>query len=85
MASLRADMDAILEAWVPESEAPSAKPVEDTVMAALFSTTTAPSPHPYEHTKRHRSRDDDETRAGKRDHLELEAVRTASLIDEEAR
>ena len=36
--SLRADIDTILEARVPESEAPSVEPVEDTVLAALFTT-----------------------------------------------
>ena len=34
--NLHADIDMILEARVPESEAPSAEPAEDTVMAALF-------------------------------------------------
>ena len=34
--SLRADIDTILEAWVPDSEAPSVEPVEDTVLAGLF-------------------------------------------------
>ena len=85
MASLRADVDAILEARVPECEATHTEPVEDTVFDALFQTTTVPSPQPREHTKRHRSRKDDDTLSTKRDHLELEAVRTASLIDEEAR
>ena len=52
--SLRAYMDAILEARVPKSEAPYAEPAEDTVMVALFSTTAETSPQPCEHTKRHR-------------------------------
>ena len=34
--SLRADIDTILEARVPESEAPSVEPAEDTVLAALL-------------------------------------------------
>ena len=34
--SLRADIDTILEARMPESEAPSVEPVEDTVLAGLF-------------------------------------------------
>ena len=34
--SLHAEIDMILEARVPESEAPSADPAEDTVMAALI-------------------------------------------------
>ena len=45
--SLRADIDTILEARVPESEAPSVEPAEDTVLAALFyyfrHSTTSPS------------------------------------------
>ena len=42
MESLRAELDTILEARVPESKSPSAKPTEDTVLAALFSTATLP-------------------------------------------
>ena len=34
--SLRAYIDTILEARMPESEAPSVEPVEDTVLAGLF-------------------------------------------------
>ena len=34
--SLRTDIDMILEARVPESEAPSAEPAEDTLTGALF-------------------------------------------------
>ena len=44
--SLRADIDTILEARVPESEAPSVEPAEDTVLAALFATSEIPPPHP---------------------------------------
>ena len=36
--SLRVDIDTILEARVPESEAPCVEPAEDTVLAALFAT-----------------------------------------------
>ena len=36
--SLRANIDTILEARVPESEAPCVEPAEDTVLAALFAT-----------------------------------------------
>ena len=46
MESLRADLDTILKAWVPESEAPFVEPVEDTVLAALFSTTVVAPPPP---------------------------------------
>ena len=44
--SLRADIDTILESRVPESEAPSAEPAEDTVLAALFTTSDIPPPPP---------------------------------------
>ena len=54
--SLRADIDMILEARVPESEAPSAEPAEDTVMAALFATSEIPSPPPREHVEKRRGR-----------------------------
>ena len=44
--SLCKDIDMILEAMVPEFEAPFAEPAEDTVMAALFATSEVPSPPP---------------------------------------
>ena len=44
--SLPADIDMILEAKVPEFEAPFVEPAEDTVMAALFATSEVPSPPP---------------------------------------
>ena len=37
--SIRADIDMILEARVPEFEALSAEPAEDTMMEALFATS----------------------------------------------
>ena len=52
--SLRADIDMILEARVPESEAPSVKPAEDTMLAALFATSDIPPPPPRESAKRRR-------------------------------
>ena len=51
VASVREDIDATLNTRVPEFEAPSTEPVEDTVMVALFSATSALSPQPHEHTK----------------------------------
>ena len=57
--SLRADIDTILEARVPDSEAPSVEPAEDTVLAALF-TTEIPPPPPRESAKRRRGRVEDE-------------------------
>ena len=41
---LREDLDMILEARVPKSEAPSAELAEDTVMATLFTTSEIPPP-----------------------------------------
>ena len=52
--SLRADIDTILEARVPEFEAPSAEPAEDTVMTSLFVTSEISPPPPREHAKRRR-------------------------------
>ena len=46
--SLRADIDTILGARVPES----VKPAEDTVLAALFTTLEIPPPPPRESAKR---------------------------------
>ena len=52
--SLRADIDTILEARVPESEAPSIEPAEEIVLAALFATSEIPPPFPRESAKRRR-------------------------------
>ena len=54
--SLCADIDTILEARVPDSEAPSVEPAEDTVLAALFATSEIPPPPPRESAKRRRGR-----------------------------
>ena len=74
----------ILEASVPESESPSAEPTQDKVMAALFSTSEIPPPLPREHSKRHRALEEDEARSRNKECREMEAVRRASLADEEA-
>ena len=81
--SLRADIDTILEARVPESEAPSVEPAEDTVLAALF-TTEIPPPPPRESAKRRRGRSEDEERARKKQRRKMEAARRASLAEAEA-
>ena len=83
--SFRADIDMILKSRVPESEAPSAHPAEDTVLAALFATFEIPPPPPREHAKRRRGLEEDESRARKKERREMEAARRSSLIDEEAR
>ena len=55
------------------------------MLAALFSTAKVPPPFPGEHANRHRTKGEDESRARKKERLELEAARRASLIDEESR
>ena len=52
--SLCADIDTILEARVPECEAPSVEPAEDTVLAALFATSEIRPPPPQESANRRR-------------------------------
>ena len=74
----------ILKARVLESEAPSAEPAEDTVMATLFATFEIPPPPPREHAKRSRGHEEDEARARKKERCEMEVARRASLADEEA-
>ena len=73
----------ILKARVLESEAPFAELAEEKVMATLFATSEIPPPPPREHAKRHRGRDEDESRALKKKHREMEAARRASIADEE--
>ena len=70
---------------MPESEAPSAEPAEDTVMAALFTTSEIPPPPSREHDKRRRGREEDEARAQKKEHREIEDARRATLSYKEAR
>ena len=83
--SLRAYIDMILEARVPESVAPSAKPAEDIVMAALFATSEIPPPPLREHAKSRKGREEDEAVARKKERHEMEVVRKASLVEEEER
>ena len=78
--SLRADIDTILEARVPEP----VEPVEDTVLAALFATSEIHPPSPRESAKRRRGRSEDEARARKKERREMEAARRASLAEAEA-
>lgn len=51
------------------------------MLAALFSNSTVPPPPPRDRVKSHRVRDEEESRAWKKECHELEAVRRASLID----
>ena len=73
--SLRADIDTILEARVPKS----VEPAEDTVLAALFSTSEISPPPPRESAKRRRGRAEDEARSRKKERREMEAARRASV------
>ena len=70
---------------MPKSEAISAEPAEDTVMAALFATSEITPPPPREHAKRRKGREKDEARAWKKELREMEAARRALLAEEEAR
>ena len=81
---LRADIDTILEARVPESKAPSVEPAEDTMLAALFATSDIPPPPPRESAKRRRGRAEDKVRARKKEHRDIEVARRASLAEKEA-
>ena len=83
--SLLVDNDMILKDRLPESEAPSAEPAEDTVMAALFATSEIPQPPPRENAKCPRGREEDEARSRMKEHREMEVARISSLICEEAR
>ena len=78
--SLRTDIDTILEARVSEP----VEPVEDTVLAALFATSELPPPSPRESAKRRRGRSEDEARARKKEHREMEAAKRASLAEVKA-
>ena len=71
--SLRADIDMILESRVPEHEAPSVEPAEDTVLASLFATSEVPPPPPRESSKRRRSQVEDEAQARMKERPEMEA------------
>ena len=81
---LRADINTILEARVPESESPSVQPSEDTVLAALFTTLEIQPPPHREHAMRRRGRAEDEARARKKERRDIEAARRVSLVEEEA-
>ena len=54
------------------------------MLAALFATSEIPPPPPREHSKRRRGRAEDEARALKKEHRDMEATRRASLAEEEA-
>ena len=88
MARLRADMDSILEMRGPEPETATVEIAEDTVLAALFTDPISPLLEPRECAKRPHSSctsEGDEARPWKKERIDLEAARRASLIDEETR
>ncbi|TMW90971.1 hypothetical protein EJD97_014980 [Solanum chilense] len=74
----------VLACTAPPVDAPFAEPAEDTVMATLFPTSEIPPPPTRENAKRCRVREEDEYRARKKEHREMEAARRASLAEEEA-
>lgn len=78
--SLRAQLDTILEARVPEFKAPSTEAVEDTMLVALFSTTVVPPPPARDHSKRQRVKDVDESWERNKERIELEDPRRSSLF-----
>ncbi|TMW83434.1 hypothetical protein EJD97_001684 [Solanum chilense] len=78
------NIDTILEARVPESEAPCVEPAEDTVFAALFATSHTPPPPPRESAKQRRGRVEDEARTWKKERRDIEVARRASLVEDEA-
>ena len=58
--NLRAYIDMILEARVPEYETPSVELAEDTVMTTILATSEIPPTPLQEHAKRRRGREEDE-------------------------
>ena len=72
--SLRADIDTILEARVPEP----VEPVEDAVLAAMFATSEIHPPSLRESAKRCRGRAEDEVRARKKERRDIEAEESLS-------
>ena len=70
---------------MPKSEAPSAEPAEDAVLAALFANYEIPPPPRREHAKRRKGLEEDEDRARKKERRDMEASKRASIADEEAR
>ena len=88
MASLRADMDNILEIRGTDPESTLVETTEDTFLVALFIAPSAPPPEPRERVKRNRSNHTSESenaRSQKNKRTYLEAAMSVSFLDEEAR
>uniref|UniRef100_M1DPJ8 Integrase core domain containing protein n=1 Tax=Solanum tuberosum TaxID=4113 RepID=M1DPJ8_SOLTU len=86
LASLRADVDAILATPTVEPQAAPTMLADDTVLDALFSGTAEEGPEPT-HTKgkRHRSSRIEEEKAQKRQRRQEKEARKTSILDEELR
>ena len=85
MASLRADVDSILEMRGLEPESAPIELAENIILVALFIASTTP-PEPREHAKRHRyshTTDGEDARVRNKERTYLEDASRASLIDEE--
>uniref|UniRef100_M1DVL8 Integrase core domain containing protein n=1 Tax=Solanum tuberosum TaxID=4113 RepID=M1DVL8_SOLTU len=84
LASLRANVNAILATPTVEPQATPIVLADDTVLNALFSGTTEEGPEPT-HTKgkRHRSSRTEEEKAQKRQRRHEKEARKASILDEE--
>uniref|UniRef100_M1DH45 Integrase core domain containing protein n=1 Tax=Solanum tuberosum TaxID=4113 RepID=M1DH45_SOLTU len=86
LASLRADVDAILTTPTVEPQAAPTTLADNTVLDALFNGTAEEGLEPT-HTKgkRHRSSRTDEEKAQKRQRRQEKEARKASILDEELR
>ena len=89
LSSLRADVDKILERRGPEPKTTPVELVDETVLAALFTTPTKTPPYPPVRAKRYRSiritEGEDDCALPEIVQTNLEAARRASFIDEETR
>ena len=88
MASLRADVDYILEMRGAEPETAPVELAENTMFPALFSTPTAPPHEPCKSAKRHHSiltSEGEDARARKKERIDIEDASRASLTYKETR
>uniref|UniRef100_M1D908 Integrase core domain containing protein n=1 Tax=Solanum tuberosum TaxID=4113 RepID=M1D908_SOLTU len=86
LASLRADVDAILATPAVEPQAAPTALVDDTVLDALFSRTAKEEPEPTRAKgKRHRSSRTEEEKTQTRQCRQEKEAKKASILDEELR
>lgn len=86
VASLRADVDNIVEMRGTKSKNEAFELAEDIVFVELFTTPTEQFPDPYSHSKRHHSSctyEREDACAMKKERTDLMSARKASLFDEE--